>query len=156
MGADLKDLQALHVIDSVTDVCLKETVCGVCERENCLVGYAQECIRKCLNNNVTFVEDGVKNIPLHDMRIYNEDRLVNGIADILLSCRSCKFEHFENCVVNVIRNCYEIALFGDIQPYEGSNFRYLAALNMNGMKDAQQILDTFHKKKAKLEAQATE
>ena len=46
MGADLKDLQALHVIDSVTDVCLKETVCGVCERENCLVGYAQECIRK--------------------------------------------------------------------------------------------------------------
>ena len=44
---------------------MKETVCGVCERENCLVGYAQECIRKCLNNNVTFVEDGVKNIPLH-------------------------------------------------------------------------------------------
>ena len=146
MGTTLKDLDHAHVIDSLADTCLGEERCGTCERSGCIVGYAQDCVRGCIKEQVTFVEDGAKNIP-HDFKVYPEAKLAHGIASILQGCRSCGQEHFENCIINVVRNCYEVALFGETETYEGSALRYLASMNMRGLKDADLILEEYHKLK---------
>ena len=40
-------------------------------------------------------------------------------------------EHTENCIINVIRNCYEVGLFGDVQAFEGSVLQYLMFVKNN-------------------------
>ena len=150
MAADLKELQALHVIDSLSEVCLGKDYCGSCEPGTCLIRYAQDGLRKCLKEKILYVSDGTKNIPHGDSKLYREEVLINGIANILVSCRSCQYEHFEDCIVSVIRNCYEIALFGDVLPYDGSNFHYLTRLASDGMPQADEILARFQQiKKAR-------
>ena len=144
MGTTLKDLDQIHVIDSLAKICLGEEACGSCDRSQCVIGYAQDCVTNCIREKVTFVEDGAKKIP-HDFKVYSDTELANGIANILNGCRSCGLDHFENCIINVIRNCCEVALFGETQPYEGSALRYLAQLNMQGKKDAELILEEYHK-----------
>ena len=42
--------------------------------------------------------------------------------------KDCKEDHVENCIINVIRNCYEVGLFGDVRPYEGSTLQYVMRL----------------------------
>ena len=89
MAADLKELQALHVIDSLSEVCLGKDYCGSCEPGTCLIRYAQDGLRKCLKEKILYVSDGTKNIPHGDSKLYREEALINGIANILVSCRSC-------------------------------------------------------------------
>lgn len=133
-----------QVLNNLSNVCLGETACNGCNKEECVVGYAQKCVTSCFKNGITFVENGKNNIPLGDMKIYEEEKLEKGIAHILKQCRSCKENHFDNCIINVIRNCYEVGLFGDAQPYEGSNFRYLNYINTNFPDKAPRVLDEFH------------
>lgn len=61
-------------------------------------------------NKVTYVMDGMKNIPVTDVRIYDKGNIANGIVDILKTCKNCKENHFENCIVNILRSCYEVVL----------------------------------------------
>ena len=57
--------------------------------------------------------------------------LEESIAHILKECKDCKEDHTENCIINVIRNCYEVGLLGDPHPYEGSALQYLMFLSEN-------------------------
>jgi len=85
-----------------------------------------------MKNNVTYVENGFDNIPVSDTKIYDTYSLVVAIADILKQCRSCKEDHFNNCLINVLRSCYEVALFGEPQEYDGNALSYLKNLqNIN-------------------------
>lgn len=119
---------------NVGNSCLTTDSCGTCKLKTCLIGYSKICIANSLKEKVTYVIDGQANIPLADGKIYDKSYLTDSIADLLKQCKNCDKDHFENCLVNVLRNCYEILLFGDIQPYKGSTLLYLnhiKSLNSN-------------------------
>lgn len=122
--------------------------CQGCQGSDCLVGYAKQCVTSCIKNNVTFVADGAANIPI-DTKLFHDEVLMDAIADILHQCKSCKQEHYENCIINVIRSCYEVAIFGDNLEYEGSAFRYLNAVNTAYPELAPHIIELYHSKSSK-------
>lgn len=128
MGVAFKEINFSRLVDKLSPCCLSENECGVCERETCLVGYGTECIKKCMINKVTYVVDGYDNIPITDTRIYDKEYIMDGVVDILKTCKSCKENHFENCIVNILRSCYEVILLGEEKDYKGSAFVYLNEL----------------------------
>lgn len=125
MGIQYNEVDFNSLIKHVGKSCLTEGVCGTCKQKKCLIGYSKACITNCLKDKVTYVIDGQENIPYVDGKIYDKHDLIDGIADLLRQCKSCDKDHFDNCMINVLRNCYEVLLFGEIQSYKGSTLLYL-------------------------------
>jgi len=144
MGILNSEMNYDQIIADLSKCCLTKEHCGTCDKPSCIVGYAQNCLMGCFKEGVTYVTDGTDNIPYTDFKIYREEDFEEGIAHILKQCRSCTYEHFDNCLISVLRNCYEIGLFGEAQPYDGSNFRYLNQINTSHPEIASRIIEAFH------------
>lgn len=144
MGIITKDMDFNLVLNDLNNCCLTEGRCGNCSKADCIVGYAINSITKCFKDDVTYVVDGQEGIPFVDLKVYDDEEFIKAIAHILKLCKSCNENHFDNCIINVVRNCYEIGLFGEIQPYEGSNFRYLNQINTSHPEIAAKIIAEFH------------
>lgn len=128
MSIQFKDVNFSRVVDKLCDCCLSEDTCGECDANKCIISYGKECIKHCMINKVTGIIDGHKNIPLLDTKVYDKETATDGIVDILKTCKSCREDHFENCIINIIRNCYEIILTGQEQEYNGSALLYINSL----------------------------
>ena len=130
MGIQHSEVNYNNLMNNLGGCCLTEARCGTCKQSNCLIGYSKKCVTSCLKEGVTYVIDGQDNIPSIDGKVYDKHNLIDGIADLLKQCKSCNKNHFDNCLINVLRNCYEILLLGEKQGYKGSTLLYL-----NDLKD---------------------
>lgn len=144
MGILNSELNYDLVLKDLGTCCLGEDVCNHCADNECLMKYAKTCITKCFKEGVTFVENGTENLPVMDTKIYCNENLIQGIGHILKQCKSCSEQHFDNCIINIIRNCYEIAIFGEAQTYQGSAFRYLNQIHQTHPDEAAEIIEAFH------------
>ncbi|MBD5593422.1 hypothetical protein HYI10_19405, partial [Clostridium botulinum] len=81
-----------------------------------------------------------------DTKLYDKDYVITAIADILKRCKSCQENHYDNCIINVLRNCYEISLFGEGQEYQGSAFMYLNGLKSVNEEIADKIFAKYSEK----------
>lgn len=144
MGIMNSELNYDAVITDLGKSCMSEQVCGTCTHDDCIIGYAKRCITQCFKEENTYVQDGAENIPLTDFKVFDTEQLEEAIAHILKQCKSCKEYHFDNCVINIIRNCYEVGLFGETQKYEGSAFRYLNQIHNSHPEIANSIIEFFH------------
>ena len=100
---------------------------------------ASQCIKEYQNEPKKEVPNGVERIPTMDCKVFEETDLEIAIAHILKECKDCKEDHVENCIINVIRNCYEIGLFGDMQPYGGNTLQYVMRLKSKFPERSQEI-----------------
>lgn len=146
MSISFKEVNFGKLVDKLTPCCLSEEVCGGCEREKCIVGYAKECIKNCMINKVTFVIDGSKNIPNTDFKVYEKESFVEGIVETLKTCKNCNEEHFDNCIINILRSSYEIVLIGEELKYEGSTFLYLNKLREIDGSISDKIFEKYNSK----------
>lgn len=144
MGVTFNEVNFDLLLSDLSESC---TSCSECKKKECIIGYAKECVKDCLKNNVTYVMDGCNNIPLHDSKIFETEYLAKSIANILKQCKSCKEEHYDNCLINVMRSCYEVCIFGEIQKYEGSTFNYLNKIQNLNPDIADEIIQFFNKNK---------
>lgn len=126
--AHKKGLNDKLVWEDLENCCRSESLCGQCQKDGCIIGYAKQCIREYQKAPKKEVPDGTERIPTMDCKAFEETDLEIAIAHILKECKDCKEDHVENCIINVIRNCYEVGLFGDVQPYEGSTLQYVMRL----------------------------
>lgn len=123
-----KGLNAELVINDLNNCCKGESACIQCQKTACVIGYAKECMSEYQREPKKIVPEGTKNIPVLDYKTFDEETLETAIAHILKECKDCKEDHVEDCIINVIRNCYEIGFLGEIQPYEGNSLQYLLHL----------------------------
>lgn len=123
-----KGFNAELVANDLGHCCLGETSCGQCQGDKCTIGYARQCVHNYKVEPKKEVPEGMEHIPTMDFKVFDEPELETAIAHILKECKDCKEDHTENCIINVIRSCYEVGLFGDIHPYEGSALQYLMYL----------------------------
>lgn len=144
MGILYSEVHYDQLITDIENCCLTESVCTTCDKPSCIVGYAQNCIMESMKNKVTYIEGGDTAIPFTDFKLYEREDFVQGIAHTLKMCRSCHHNHYAQCIISVIRNCYEIVLFGEAQPYNGSNLRYLNYLHTHHPELAEWIITEFH------------
>lgn len=138
MAVTKEELNLQEIFEDLGNICKTEKVCGKCAGKECLVGYSKVCAAKCRTSELTYVMEGMKNIPPADIRGgYDEYNVLHAISHLLLQCRSCKENHFENCIINVIRSSLEVLEFGEEQAYEGNPLSYMIKLQqLDGEKAA--------------------
>ena len=88
------------------------------------------------------------NVPTTDFKVFDEVELETAIAHILKECKDCKEDHTEECIINVVRNCYEVGLLGDVQPYEGSALQYLMYLQSNYPEKSLHIAELYRQQQS--------
>ncbi len=138
-------LNAELVGKDLENCCLTESVCEQCQGEGCIIGYAKRCIADYKSAPKKEVENGMERIPATDFKVFEEMELEKGIVHILKECKNCKEDHIESCIINVVRGCYEVGLFGDTQPYEGTTLQYLMYIKETFPDKSAQIADLYIK-----------
>ncbi|MCI6553382.1 MAG: hypothetical protein MR430_07610 [Lachnospiraceae bacterium] len=124
MGIQYAAVQFDNLITDLSNCCPGPSACGTCDKSSCIIGYAQNCLVDCMKKGISDVEEGNANIPVMDFKVYEQEEFERGIAHILKMCQACREKECSQCLLSVIRNCYEVGLFGETQPYEGSNLYY--------------------------------
>lgn len=138
-----KGLNAELIWNDLQDCCRAQSICGQCQEENCIVGYAKKCIEDYRKEPKKEIPNGTEHIPTMDCKAFDETKLEFAIAHILKECKDCREDHVEDCIINIIRNCYEVGLLGDVQPYEGSALQYLMHLKTEFPENSIQIADAY-------------
>ena len=144
MGISNNEINYESLIKHLGNCCLTEEACGSCKKEKCLIGYSRSSIASCLNHKVTYVIDGYKNLPSADTKLYSNNELIEGIADILHQCRSCSENHFDNCIINILRSSYEILIFGEPIEYKGSSLLYFVDAKSKNKELAEKIYSVYN------------
>ena len=127
MAIMANELNLLEIFTDLGKVCKTKSVCGNCAEKACLVGYAKNAAAECRIEKCTGLLNGFENIPPSDIRGgYDEYNVLYAIAHLLLQCKDCKEEHYENCLINVVRSCLEVIELGEEQEYKGNIIEYLA------------------------------
>ncbi|TCK93388.1 hypothetical protein EDC19_1581 [Natranaerovirga hydrolytica] len=134
------------LIQVMGKTCYTTEVCGSCEGKECLVGYCKDSLVGCIKNKDEFIEDGMDDIPINDVKIYDEQRIVNTIAFTLKQCKNCQMYHDEECIINIIRSSMEIALMGDYIDYQGSTLMYFSDLANKDSEVQEKIFSRFNNK----------
>lgn len=124
-----------------------EKACGECENEKCLIGYCKECLLTALKQGDDFISGGTENIPYNDVKIYDNEILIDTIGFLLNQCRNCNLYHDEDCIINIVRKCLEIILFGDSLEYKGSVLIYLSDIKSVNNNMADKILKAYNERK---------
>ncbi len=138
-----KGLNAALIENDLENCCRGEALCGQCRGAACNIGFAKHCISDFKREPKKEIPGGPGGIPTTDFRVFDEVELETAIAHILKECKDCKEDHTEDCIINVIRNCYEVSLLGDAHPYEGSALQYLMYLKDNFPDQAAYIADIY-------------
>lgn len=144
MAAEHKEgLNTELIWKDLQNCCMEQSVCSQCQNENCIIGFAKKCIRDYDKEPKKEIPNGTSQVPMTDYKAFDEMALETAIAHILKECKDCKEDHVENCIINVIRNCYEMGLFDEVQPYEGSALQYLVRLKSDFPDKSIQIADRY-------------
>lgn len=144
------DLNFMEMFMDLGNICKTEHICEMCASKGCLVGYAKECVAECRINDTRFVQDGFDNIPPEDIRGgYDEFEVLHAIAHLLLQCHSCKDDHVENCIINIMRSCLEIIEFGEEKIYEGNPLSYMLKIREINSEKADVIAEEYCSAKEK-------
>lgn len=138
-----KGLDAELVWNDLQNCCRDKTVCGQCQEEKCIIGYAKKCVEDYQREPKKEIPNGEERIPTTDYKAFDETELEIAIAHILKECKDCKEDHVEDCIINIIRNCYEVGLLGDVQPYEGSALQYLMRLKTDFPNNSIRITEAY-------------
>ncbi len=138
-----KGLNAELIERDLENCCRGEGLCGQCQGKLCTIGFAKQCIQDYKETPKKEVSGGSSHIPATDFKVFDEEELETAIAHILKECKDCKEDHTEDCIINVIRNCFEVGLLGDIHSYEGSSLEYLMYLKAHFPEKAGHIADIY-------------
>ncbi len=138
-----KGLNADLIGKDLEKCCRSEELCGKCQGKSCNIGFAKECISLYKKEPKKEIPAGMGQIPTTDFKVFDEVDLERAIAHILRECKDCKEDHTEDCIINVIRNCYEVSLLGDTHPYEGTALQYLMYLRENYPRKAGDIAEFY-------------
>ncbi|MCH4190685.1 MAG: hypothetical protein LKF52_00115 [Butyrivibrio sp.] len=122
---DLKEIDA--DLDRICHDWSKHTDC---RGEECMIGFAKISTHECIEKNQDAMPERFEKLPSSDIRgDYDEFDVLHGIAHLLNQCHSCKKDHSESCILNIVRSCYEVIEFGDSQIYEGSPLEYMVKVS---------------------------
>jgi len=118
--ADLKE--------AVEGVCLGEAYCGQCQGSDCTVGYAREMLTNGLASNERLVAHGYPNGSKGSKK-FNRDKLWNVLGIICRSCLNCGPAHDNACILNRIRELFEMEYYGQNVAFNGNMDAYLKDMN---------------------------
>lgn len=126
MAIAFEDINLIEIFKDLGKICKTEKVCGSCAQRDCLIGYSRNVTADCRIAKTTHVPNGYANIPPSDIRGgYDEFRVLYAIAHLLYQCRACQGEHYDDCLINVVRSALEVIEFGEEQGYEGDPITYM-------------------------------
>lgn len=144
MAIMTNEINLLEIFKDLGKVCKTEVACGSCAEKGCLIGYARNCTADCRIKKRTGIPSGFENIPASDIRGgYDEYEVLHAIAHLLAQCKNCKEDHYDNCLINVVRSCLEVIEFGEEQKYSGNVIEYLMNISTADINKARIVKDEY-------------
>ena len=135
-----------RIEDSVNNCCLE---CNGCSNKRCLVGFSKEIVKFFYNTHEKDYPNAIKYIPKTDFKVYDEDVLVDSIAEILIQCRGCGVDHRKDCIIGTIRASLERALFGDnLEDFKGNSLTHIFELSGVNPKLGHDVMVRYNMKKS--------
>ena len=126
MAITFEEINLIQIFKDLGKICKTPEVCGGCAERDCLIGYSRNVTADCRIGKTTCVPNGYKNIPPSDIRGgYDEYDVLHAIAHLLYQCRGCMEDHYDDCLINVVRSALEVIEFGEEQSYEGDPISYM-------------------------------
>ncbi len=146
MAITKEEINLAEIFQDLGNICLTEAHCQKCAEKACLVGYSKASTAECRIKERTYVENGMDNIPPSGIRGgYDEFNVLHAISHLLSQCRSCKQDHIDDCIINVVRSCMEVIEFGDVQGYQGDVITYLAKLQEQNPGKAMEVAEEYQR-----------
>ena len=144
--ANNKEFDFIKMFYDIKNLCLTEDICGTCKEKSCLVGYARAAVGEARMKDTDTIKGWYKDIPSFDINgSYEKHDALEAIAHTLQQCKSCRDNHTSDCLVNIVRICYEVIALGDEQDYSGSTLMYLAKLSEENPEAAAYISEIYKK-----------
>jgi putative Ca2+/H+ antiporter (TMEM165/GDT1 family) len=109
---------------AVESVCLGEAHCGKCQGSKCTVGYARETLNNGLASNERLVAREYLNGSRGSKR-FDRDKLRNVLGMICRSCLNCGPAHDKACILNRLRELFEMEYYGQKIIFHGNMDAYL-------------------------------
>lgn len=123
-----EQLNVERVKDALAACCRSGIECSSCQGKACLIGFAKLVADYAGVKKTLAIPGGIKMVPAGDFKVYDADSVAQALAVINIECRNCLDNHDDNCVINIIRSCLEVALFGQHVAFTGNPLAYLARL----------------------------
>ncbi|MBR4982267.1 MAG: hypothetical protein IKY94_06885 [Lachnospiraceae bacterium] len=144
MAILIDEINLLEIFKDLGKICKSPNVCGTCADKSCLIGYARSGAAECRIAKRTGIMNGFENIPPCDIRGgYDEYEVLHAIAHLLVQCKGCKEDHYDNCLINIVRSCLEVIEFGEEQKYEGNVIQYLMKISQSNPTKAAIIQEEY-------------
>lgn len=144
MAIMVNELNLLEIFKDLGKICKTPDKCGNCAEKSCLIGYARNGAAECRIAKRTGLPNGIENIPSCDIRGgYDEYNVLQAISHLLAQCRGCKEDHYDNCLINVVRSCLEVIEFGEEQKYTGNVVEYLFSISRKDLTKATIIKEEY-------------
>ncbi|WP_167958781.1 hypothetical protein [Anaerosporobacter faecicola] len=126
--------------ESIENTCDCTTCDLSCATSNCAMAFAKDYREKCLAAKAKGIGISTDDIPSLDTKHYEQDEITTGVALMLTLCHDCNSDHTDDCVINVVRSCYEVAGLGEIVEYPGNTVAYLMNLGKTHKELAQEVM----------------
>jgi hypothetical protein len=148
MAVDFDDINLLEIFQDMEKICELGGCCNHCKEGSCPLQYGIICVNRCANEGVTYVENGTANMPHTEISgCFDRDAAIKSIAHVLAQCKGCREDHYENCLLSILRNYLERMLIQETLPYEGSPLTYIVEFSKKNEVMACAILQEYKKKK---------
>ena len=112
-----------NIKPSVESVCLGVQNCGSCHGQKCSIGTAKDIIECAIAKGDFNVEKMIDN-KSYVIKGFDEEKSKKALSTVVENCLNCGKEHDENCVVNRVRELFEMQCYGRKIPFKGDTEEY--------------------------------
>lgn len=95
------------------------------------------------------ISKDLSNICLQEKVCAGKECLIGYSKYCVAQCHSCKNDHNDNCILNIVRSAYEVIAFGEEQEYGGSPLAHLMKLSQLNPEKGAIVLEEYNRIKNK-------
>lgn len=136
------------VLKALKGICANCDLDGsqACVKSGCLIGFSRIVLEYYQAKGSLNIPGAETLIPKKDFKVYDKDLISNLVSETCRLCRQCRDNHANDCVIALIRNSMEIALWGENLEYPGNIIEYLSMVREKDPELASYILENYKHK----------
>jgi Ca2+/H+ antiporter, TMEM165/GDT1 family len=127
--ADALKKSIQNIKPSVEGVCLGTHNCGSCEGRRCSVGSAKIVLECAVTDENYLNTDKFDITNRYINKRFDKVKEQHAFECVVENCLNCGKEHHEECVINKVREIFEIQCVGEKIYFDGDKIRYKKLLN---------------------------
>jgi hypothetical protein len=139
---DMQFTTLAHYLQDICSSCNQENTAG-CIKSMCLIGFSRRVIDFYQAKGNLNISGAETLVPTSDFKVYEKELLTASISETCKLCRQCRDNHANDCIISLVRNCMEYALWGESISYPGNIIEYLGLVRNKDSETAAFIMENY-------------